>query len=365
VGWWCAAKFRSPVNEVPLSSVACTMRRSASIVVGVCVVLQFMAAASAGRAVIAPAGNVSFPFPVAGYRPLAGSLVVVANAVNNTVFLMDTDSGNHLATTLLPSTPLSLEVDVLTASFWVVPTAGSFLMRGSILAGGHAAKVSLPCSPKSVAIGTSLVFVACPGTLLALSATSGSVLGTMTTSAGYMPIVASASDSKVFVANAGLSGAGGCMWGVDVSMSSSGTVSMAVSGTVQDCSNGEELVVSPNGKHVAFINGGGNCGGYSVCDFSGSNVSDVLGAWTTGAYPTAGSFSPDSSLFAITTGMGGPELELFGTQRHNRVALLNYQSSCTYTSYRQVLFSTDGHRVYSSIVCGFDETATQLLFFSV
>lgn len=323
-----------------------------------------MSATSSG-AVVTLLGNVSLPFPMAGYQPLAGSLVVVANAVNNTVVLLDADSGSHLATTLLPSTPVSMAVDVLAATFWVVPTAGAFLMHGGIRAGGHATKVPLPCSPTSVALGTSLVFAACSGFVVALSATSGRVLSTMASPAISAPLVASVSDSQLVVAGLGL---GGCMWSMDVSVSTSGSVSMVVSGTVQECENVEDLVMSPDGNHVAFINGGGNCAatGLSACDFNANNVSGVLGAWVTGDMPTAGSFSPDSSLVAIITSTGEPTMQLFGTQRHNRVAYLGYQSFCSmYSDYRQVLFSTDGHRGNSSVVCGYEKYATHLFFFSV
>ena len=64
-------------------------------------------------------------------------------------------------------------------------------------------------------------------------------------------------------------------------------------------SNGQNLIVSPDGQHVAFFCGGGNDGLdelYSIADYSASDLS-ILGAWDLGSYPRQGTFSPDSNTF--------------------------------------------------------------------
>jgi hypothetical protein len=78
-------------------------------------------------------------------------------------------------------------------------------------------------------------------------------------------------------------------------------------------SNGEEMDISPDNNHVAWVNGGGNGSGYTIFDMSGSNITTTFGSWSTGAYPISAGFSPDSANVATTN---GPDLQVFSVLTH-------------------------------------------------
>ncbi|MEN8906080.1 MAG: cellulose binding domain-containing protein [Clostridiales bacterium] len=65
-------------------------------------------------------------------------------------------------------------------------------------------------------------------------------------------------------------------------------------------SNGQDLAISPDGKHLAFPNGGGNGEGYTIHDIKTSNISEIYGEWNTGSYPTSAMFSADSKYILAT-----------------------------------------------------------------
>ncbi len=66
--------------------------------------------------------------------------------------------------------------------------------------------------------------------------------------------------------------------------------------------NGSDLAISPDGGHVAFPCGGGNGPGYTIFDFSSSDLTVTFGAWNTGPYPSAAAFSPDSAVLVASLG---------------------------------------------------------------
>lgn len=347
-----------------LPSLATMYRAAVLLVAGAalaCVLQSTTALPTSGSSVL------PLPFPVSGgFHALGGSLVIVTNGANNTVQLIDTDTGKTLTTSALTTAPSASAVSASAATVWTVPRAGSFLMVSSVLTGAPATTVPLPCQPSSVALGADLAFVPCGKDVLAINVHSLQVVGSVSNPASYSPLVAAASDSRFFLANAAVSSGGDCVWSVSATTSTSGAVAMKVSrGINGGCENGNTLAASTDGKHVAFATGGGNCGGYNICDFSGANISRVLGEYSTGAYPTGAAFSRDNSMFASSNGMGGPELFVFGASRHNVIKKAAMPSPCEYMSPRDVQFSTDGRRVYLSVLCGFDATTTQLFWIDV
>lgn len=65
-------------------------------------------------------------------------------------------------------------------------------------------------------------------------------------------------------------------------------------------SNGQDLAVSNDGKHVAFPVGGGNGAGYTIFDIDSTDLNNYFGEWRVGAYPTSAYFSNDSSYIVAT-----------------------------------------------------------------
>lgn len=79
-------------------------------------------------------------------------------------------------------------------------------------------------------------------------------------------------------------------------------------------SNGKDLAISNDGKHLAFCCGGGNGNGYTIYDFDPSNLQNTYGEWNTGAYPVAAAFSVDNQYLVATDSM--ENIKLFDVNTH-------------------------------------------------
>lgn len=117
------------------------------------------------------------------------------------------------------------------------------------------------------------------------------------------------------------------------------------------CENGQDLAISPDGAHVAFACGGGNGPGYSIYDFSSTDMSYVYGEWVTGPYPASVAFDPTGAYIAATD---TNNILLFDTATH--VLLRTYPldlSDCSYSGNVKVRFSRGGDMVFAYAACGF------------
>jgi hypothetical protein len=105
-------------------------------------------------------------------------------------------------------------------------------------------------------------------------------------------------------------------------------------------SNGSDVAISPDGKHAVFTAGGGNSNNtpYTVFDIDASNLSNNLGEWNTGAYPTAASFTLDSNYVALSTGR---QIKIFDVQYHSLINTLDASaddSSSVCSQEEEILF---------------------------
>jgi hypothetical protein len=114
-------------------------------------------------------------------------------------------------------------------------------------------------------------------------------------------------------------------------------------------SNGQDLALSPNGRHLAYAAGGGNGNGYTIYDYSAHNLNTVFGQWSTGAYPTGASFSGDSKRFASTN---RETLFIFDVETHQILAQTDL-SYCTYATVLNTAFSLDKKRAFVWQSCSY------------
>lgn len=77
--------------------------------------------------------------------------------------------------------------------------------------------------------------------------------------------------------------------------------------------NGEDMQISPDGNHLAWVNGGGNGSGYTIFDIFTSDINNTYGSWNTGAYPRSAGFSPDSANVATSN---DADLQVFSVGTH-------------------------------------------------
>ncbi len=118
-------------------------------------------------------------------------------------------------------------------------------------------------------------------------------------------------------------------------------------------SHGKGLTLSPDGQHLAFPCTGGNGEGYEVYDFAAEDFQQVYGAWDTGPYPYAASFSSDGTRLAASEGNSAL---LFDVETHGLVDSYEMNwSTCAHTTVTQVELSRYGRILYAYADCGYDD----------
>jgi S1-C subfamily serine protease len=82
-------------------------------------------------------------------------------------------------------------------------------------------------------------------------------------------------------------------------------------------SNGEELVISYDGNHIAFTCGGGNSGGsgnpYTLFDFNSSDINESFGEWKVEAYPMSAAFTNDNKYIVAAN---STDVKIFDLSTH-------------------------------------------------
>jgi hypothetical protein len=93
------------------------------------------------------------------------------------------------------------------------------------------------------------------------------------------------------------------------------TTQYTASGTYT--TNGEEMDISPDGNHLAWVNGGGNGvaapNNYSILDLYTTNINNSYGDWVTKPYPTSAGFDPFSSNITTTN---DADLQVWSVSTH-------------------------------------------------
>lgn len=113
-------------------------------------------------------------------------------------------------------------------------------------------------------------------------------------------------------------------------------------------SNGLDLAISSDGKHVAFCCGSGN-GNYTIFDIDSSDISKKFGEWNIGAYPNSADFSLDNKYIVASN---GSVLKIFDVDNHLEISTIG-KVACYYDDAR---FSRGGKII-------FDEGEGKLCFY--
>ncbi len=126
--------------------------------------------------------------------------------------------------------------------------------------------------------------------------------------------------------------------------------------------NGQDIAISPDDNHLAFVDGAGNgTPPYTIYDFSSQGFGTVYGAWNTGAYPTSADFDPSGKYLVATNRYS---IQVFDVATH---ALLTQYSldftGCDYDLVKKVRFSRGGRIIYLFVNCGFTQDSGRLYWF--
>jgi hypothetical protein len=103
-------------------------------------------------------------------------------------------------------------------------------------------------------------------------------------------------------------------------------------------SNGKDLSISNDGKHVAYCCGSGN-GLYTIYDIDSSDITNKFGEWNTGAYPISADFSLDNR-YVVTS--NGSDLKIFDVENHTEISKVG--STADFND--DVCFSRGGKIIY-------------------
>jgi hypothetical protein len=150
-----------------------------------------------------------------------------------------------------------------------------------------------------------------------INGSTASVVGTvsMTSFGNNAYMACSSAGTTLFV---GADGCGNCTTYEYLFNTSTYTLTQLYTGPGTYTSNGEEMDLSPDGNHLAWVNGGGNGltspNNYSILDLMASNINNNYGFWVTGAYPYSAGFDPSTTNIATTNGVN---LQVWGVSSHS------------------------------------------------
>jgi len=214
----------------------------------------------------------------------------------------------------LGAMPGDLVYDPLTGLLFATLASANSLAKVDL---NTAAVSNIPLSAPAahMAVGNSgLLFatlLTSPVTLAVLDGVAGLPITELAVPATSSPALVGYDKNNDYIYFANEGGSGGYTYQYTFNAGTTSIGSQVTSLTSN--SNGHELNVSNDGAHVVVPAGGGNGSGYVITDFDATNIANTLGSFSTGSYPTAGDFSPDSANF---TASNGTDLFVFGVASH-------------------------------------------------
>ena len=280
---------------------------------------------------------------------LCQNWVALADQKANAVEFLNVSSG-AVQRVELTAAPLALSHDVKRGLLFAQLSGATKLARID-LSTLEVQEFQVPAELRHLAVGPDgVLFTLDKDTLAILSEDDGSLLGS-TTDIDLGGRVAVLPDSnEVIVADLGYSPSSLKRFSFDAT-----TYALTLEETLWDAgTNGQDVKISSDGKHLAFPCGGGNGSGYTIFDYSPRDFSAVAGEWPIGAYPREAAFSYDNSLIATAD---DARLVFYDVAKHaekHHIDNALQGSNCDYVSISQLRYSYDDHNVMALFSCGFE-----------
>jgi DNA-binding beta-propeller fold protein YncE len=126
--------------------------------------------------------------------------------------------------------------------------------------------------------------------------------------------------------------------------------------------SGNDLKISPDGLHVAFVGGDVNGSGAAILDYDANDLNTTFGAWMAPPVPTAAAFTADGTKLVASS---RDDLFVFDTKTHVLLDSLTPMSpgGCGYQFIDHVAVSPAGGIFYGISKCGFDKKSGMLYWF--
>lgn len=247
---------------------------------------------------------------------LCDGWVLAARPASNSIDLFNAFSRETAASYQLTDTPVRMVHEESTGHVFVALKTANRVMKVP-LDGGAQNIITLPAAASGLEFGPpGLLFATTPAPISDfqvqfIDTATAAVVGISPTDAGspdrlgevlaFDPV-----GSQLFSLNRGISPATMKRFAFDAGQ---GDPSLEFVEAISPGSNGQDLVVSPEGAHVLTA-----CGSpYNVPDLSTSSLTNPLGSFDTGPYPRSVRYTPNGATAIISN---GGELEFFNATTH-------------------------------------------------
>lgn len=293
--------------------------------------------------------------------PLCSGAVVLGDSIANTILKMDVLNGTA-ETYQLTAAPGDLDLDAQNGFLYVAQPSTTFVTKIDLVNQAQSQLTTTAGAVHVAAGNNGEVFAALYSTVYAydydIALSSGGTFSVIAyaTSTGYGELIAF---DKIY--NLLFSGVTGQSPST-LTRSSYDPTSHTLTDThylVDTGGNGLDLTISPDGNHVAFSDGGGNGAGYTIYDFSASDLTSS-GEWNTDAYPTSADFDPTGQYLAATN---GSSLQIFSVSTHALLASYTLDlTDCDYATVKKVRYSRGGKIIYLFANCGSPDSSGKLFW---
>jgi hypothetical protein len=340
----------APTDTVVVDSVADTPLDAGSVFDPTCV------------DTVSGTGTRTIATAIDDFVPLCNGTILYGDKATSEVVLTNLVSGTTIRKYALTAAPTGLDYDAARGKLWVVH--GATKVSRIDLMSGSVTEITMPFAAHAVAVGPDgKAFVSTAKEtfdtqIQVIDATASTIAKAIDLPGVYQSRLAwDETNSQLFLVHKGLSPSNIHRYAFDAT-----AVTLTKKDTSSKCSNGIDIAVSRDGKHLGVACGGGNGTGYTVWDFDPLDLTKYAGEWNTGAYPSGAAFSPDSAYFG---GTNRDELLVFNAVTHGVVGTAFKPTSCPYGGFFRTLFSRGGKMLIAHSDCGFDDDTSLFAWRSV
>jgi hypothetical protein len=299
--------------------------------------------------------------PSRDFIPLYNGQVLIGDTASSRVNLVNVVTGSVETFYQLTAAPNDLELDA-TRNYLYASLLGATQLARIDLATGTVLYIPLSGIAGSLALGNNgTVFASLAssywGPIGVIDGPAGSQTATMTGGVtDYDSLIVYDRANDVLIAgSAGLSPSRLTRYSYN---STSHTLTQ-IQQLTNAGSNGQQLLLSPDGLHLGFPNGAGNgVPGYTIFDYSSTDLGTTYGLWNTGAYPRAMAWSSDGQRVVASNDQ---QVLLFNAVTHAYLQTYTFDfSACSYSQILRVGVSKGGKIAYGFSNCGFDDSSGRL-----
>jgi len=306
-------------------------------------------------------GSVLVAAAIDDFVPLCSGHILYGNKTASQIVLASVISGASIRNYPLTAAPVELAYDAPNKTLWIAHAATKASRLDLVT--GMVTEITLPATASSIALGPAgkvLVFTTTSdgSQVHVVDAASATIAKSfdLARDVDRSKIAWDGTNSQLFFMHRALSPSEIHRYAFDVA-----ALTLTKTESVRDCSNGIDLAVSSDGKHLGVACGGGNLG-YVIWDFDPTNLTMHSGEWATGAYPSGAAFSANGIWFGSNDTR---EMQLFDVATHAKSPTTYTPKLCDYGSLSRTQFSRGSKLLIAHSDCGFDKDSSQFTWLRV